>query len=118
MINGKTCSGPLNILSSVFKDIPVYPGDSCIFYFQRLANSDDPDEMPHSAAFHLGKLCLLDENNLQRKEIQFLWGIIASDPTIYTMDHPIIIVSNQKEESLTHKLKRMSILVVYMSCFY
>ena len=30
-----------------------------------LANSEDPDEMQHHAAFHLGLQCLLRSNNLQ-----------------------------------------------------
>ena len=27
------------------------------------ANSEDPDEMPHSAAFHLGQQCLLRQSS-------------------------------------------------------
>ena len=36
-----------------------------------LANSDDPDEMPHNAAFHQGLHCLLRQNGSLEKEIYF-----------------------------------------------
>ena len=35
-----------------------------------LANSKDPDEMPHYAAFHQGLHCLLRQNQSSEKEIQ------------------------------------------------
>ena len=38
-----------------------------------LANSEDPDEMPHNAAFHQGLHCLLDKNDLKRKTYYFIW---------------------------------------------
>ena len=53
-----------------------------------LANSEDPDEMPHNAAFQQGLLCLLK-----------LKG--SCDPSEYTMDHSKFILSKQKEESMT-----------------
>ena len=53
------------------------------------------------AAFYLGLHCLPDENNLQRKNYSFLLEIITCDPTIYTMDQPMFIVSNQKGESIS-----------------
>ena len=31
-----------------------------LFILNALANSGDPDEMPHKAAFHLGLHCLLN----------------------------------------------------------
>ena len=31
-----------------------------LFILDALANSEDPDEMPHKAAFHLGLHCLLN----------------------------------------------------------
>ena len=37
-----------------------------------LINSEDPDEMPHNAAFHLGLHCLLRQNQSPEKEIYFL----------------------------------------------
>ena len=36
-----------------------------------LANSEDPDEMPHTAAFHHGLHCLLRLKRTLWKEIQF-----------------------------------------------
>ena len=64
-----------------------------------LANSEDPDEMPHDAAFHQGLHCLLREKQSSAKEIQFYLEIIMCDPSIYTIDRPKSIVSSQKEES-------------------
>ena len=56
-----------------------------------LANSGDPDEMPHYAAFYLGLHCLLRQNRSSEKEI-FLGEIIICDPLIYTMDHPDLTI--------------------------
>ena len=36
-----------------------------------LANSEDPDEMPHYAAFYQGLHCLLRQRQFSGKEIQF-----------------------------------------------
>ena len=36
-----------------------------------LANSEDPDEMQHNAAFHQGLHCLLRLKKASEKEIQF-----------------------------------------------
>ena len=36
-----------------------------------LANSEEPDEMPHDAAFHQGLHCLLR----QEKETTFIWKL-------------------------------------------
>ena len=64
-----------------------------------LANSEGPDEMPHDVAFHQGLHCLPRQKCTSEKEIYFL-EIITCDPSIYTMEHPKFIVSNQKEESI------------------
>ena len=49
-----------------------------------LANSEEPDEMRHDAAFHQGLHCLLIQNRSSKKKIQLHFGgIITSDPTIY-----------------------------------
>ena len=42
------------------------------------ANCEDPDEMPHSVAFHQGQHCLLTK--LTFGEIQYFWEIINYDP--------------------------------------
>ena len=69
-----------------------------------LASSEDPDEMPHNA-FHQGLHCLLfGKNAIQRQKILFLFKnnyLWPLDIYIYTMDHPMFIASNQKEESIT-----------------
>ena len=48
-----------------------------------LANSEDPDEMPHNVAFHQGLHCLLRLNRSSEKEIQyFKKKIKICDPSI------------------------------------
>ena len=56
-----------------------------------LTISEDPDEMPHDAPFHLGLHCLLRQNRSPRKNTM-LSEIISCDPSMYTMDHPDLIV--------------------------
>ena len=74
-----------------------------------LANSEDPDEMPLNVAFHKSLQCLL---KIFKKEIQF-WGlIITCDPSIYTVYHSKLIVSNQKEESIDASRVKC---IIYMS---
>ena len=48
-----------------------------------LANSEDPDEMPHNAAFHQGLHYLLREKQFSEKEIRFLLEIITCDLGMY-----------------------------------
>ena len=57
-----------------------------------LANSEDPDEMPHKAVFHQSLHCLLKQNLSSEREIQYFSKIIACDPSIFTMDHPDFII--------------------------
>ena len=52
-----------------------------------LTNSEDPDEMPHNAAFHQVLHNLLRQKRFSEKEIQFNLEIKSCDPSIYTMDH-------------------------------
>ena len=63
-----------------------------------LANNDDPDEMPHDAAFHQGLHGLL---RYKRSSEKYNLEIKICDPSIYKMDQPKLIVSNQKEESIS-----------------
>ena len=72
-----------------------------------LANSEDPDEMPHCAAFHHSLHCLLRQNGCSKKEKQYFGDIMTCDPSIYTMDHHIYIVCNFMEKSIG--LKRVKI---------
>ena len=55
-----------------------------------LAKSEDPDEMLHIAAFHLGLHCLLRQNRSSEKEIQYFLEIITFNRSIYTMDNLIV----------------------------
>ena len=48
-----------------------------------LANSEDPDEMPHNVTFHQGVHCLLRHTQSSKKEIQYYLEIIICDPSIY-----------------------------------
>ena len=61
-------------------------------------NSENPDEMPHSASFHQGLHCK-GKTDLQKNAIFFL-KIITWHPRICTccdaMDPPKFIVSSQK----------------------
>ena len=70
-----------------------------------LANSADPDEMPHIVAFHQGLHCLLRQKQSSVKELQFYFEIIICDSSICIMDHPKFIVSNQKEDSISTYIK-------------
>ena len=63
------------------------------------ANSEEPDEMQHNAAFHQGLHC--KGKNLQTKEYNIFLKIITRHPQISTMDYPKFIVSNQREESIS-----------------
>ena len=49
-----------------------------------LANSEDPDEMQHNAAFHQAVHCLLRYHNFENS---------TCDPLKYIMGSPILIVS-------------------------
>ena len=64
-----------------------------------MANSEDPDEMPHKAAFHQGLHCCQDEINFQRMKSVFS-GSITCDPSTYTMDNSDFIVSIFMETSI------------------
>ena len=47
-----------------------------------MATSEEPDKMPHKAAFHQGLHCLLRQNQSLEKEIHYFLEIITYDPTI------------------------------------
>ena len=49
----------------------INPLDTYDFYMRTLANSEDPDEMPHIAAFHQGLYCLPRQKRYIEKEMQF-----------------------------------------------
>ena len=57
-----------------------------------LANSEDPDEMQHHAAFHLGLHCLLGLKPPSGKEIHHNLETSTCDPFKYKMGNPILIV--------------------------
>ena len=59
--------------------------------------------MMHNAAFHQFLHCFLRQNQSSAKEIQYFLEIITSDPSIYTMNHPYLIVCIFMENSIGPK---------------
>ena len=76
-----------------------------------MINGEYPDEMPRNAAFHQGTHCLLTNNQSSEKEIQYILEIITWDPSIYTMDHPDLIVSHFMKNSTGPKWVKQSELL-------
>ena len=58
-----------------------------------LANSEDPEEMQHYAAFHQGLHCLLKLKQPSGTEIHHYLETSTCDPLKYRMSNPILIVS-------------------------
>ena len=58
-----------------------------------LANSEDPDEMPHNAAFHQGLHYLLRPKQYSEEDVQFLLEIVPLDINNGPL-HPKSIVAN------------------------
>ena len=66
-----------------------------------MANSEDPDEIPHYAAFHQGVHCLLRYNRSTDKEIQYFCKLSHVTPQyMYAMDHPQFIGCNFMENDI------------------
>ena len=57
-----------------------------------LANSEDPDEMQHNAAFYQCLHCLLRFKRSSGTEIHHSLENFTCDPLKYTMGSPILIV--------------------------
>ena len=87
-----------------------------------LANSENPAEMLHAAAFHQGLHCLLKQNRSSEKATHFFLKFIICDPSIYIMDHPDLTVCSFMENSIG--LKRVKFYKDYKlfrkakTCFY
>ena len=58
-----------------------------------LANSEDPDEMQHIAAFHQGLHCMLRLKQPSGTEIHNNLETSTCNPLKYKMGNPILIVS-------------------------
>ena len=65
-----------------------------------LANSEDPDEMQHAAAFHQGLHHLLRLKQSSGTEIYHNSENSTCDPLKYTKGSPILIVSICKGKSI------------------
>ena len=63
-----------------------------------LANSEDPDEMPHYVAFHQSLSCLLRQKVSSAKEMQFYLEN-HNLYNIYNIDYPMFIVSKKLQIS-------------------
>ena len=74
-----------------------------------MANSEDPDEMPHKAAFHQRLHCLLQQDQSSEKEIQYVLEIMTCNPLIYTMHNPDFIICSLVENFFG--LKRVKCLI-------
>ena len=68
-----------------------------VLMLKSIRNLLNAEEKGHNLneAFHQGIPYLPRQNWLPQKEIQFYLEIITCDPTIYEMNHPKFIVSNQ-----------------------
>ena len=64
-----------------------------------MANSEDPDEMTIRRHFiRVYSVCLnFNKINLQVKKIEYFWEFITCIPSIFTMDHSDLTVSNFME---------------------
>ena len=60
-----------------FKFDPLKTGNPLMGTF---ANNEDPDKMPHDAAFHQGLHYLLRKANLQRKNYHLFMEMRTCDP--------------------------------------
>ena len=58
--------------------------------------------------FHRGLCCLLRQKQISEEEIQLYLEIVTCDPSISTMDHPKLVLSNQMEESISaYRIKQV-----------
>ena len=72
---------------------PLYTGN---LKTGTLANSEDPDEMQHNAAFHQGLHCLLRLRQLSGTEVHHN---STCDPLKYTMGSPVFNCINIRDEN-------------------
>ena len=79
-----------------------------------LSNSEDPDEMLHNAAFHLGLHYLVRQSQSSKKEMQYFLAVIIYDPSVYIKDHPDFVVCSFMEFSICLKrVKKQCTLQVF-----
>ena len=72
-------------------------------------NSEDPDEMPHYAAFHQGLYCLLGKKDLQTKKTNTTFKNYNLTPQGMYVQWPI--------QSLLHQTRRKDPFVYTVNCW-
>ena len=65
------------------------------------ADSEDPDEMPHTSAFYQALHCLFRQKRSSEKKKYTLFGNCNCDPSNYAMDHSKFMESIQKDKSIS-----------------
>ena len=81
-----------------------------------LANSEDPDEMPHNVAFHQGLHCLPKIKTILGTEVQLYLKIQACDPQC-KMNCPRHIVWNQLEKIISiQRVNRLNTVLTSCTC--
>ena len=67
-----------------------------------LEKSEDPDEMLHHIMLHFIRVYTVcqDKTSFRVRNTIYLENIIC-DSSMYSMDHPKFIISNQKEELIS-----------------
>ena len=68
-----------------------------------LANSEDPDEIPHNAAFHQGLHSLLRQEQSSEKEIQYFLEIITCDPQYIQWTIPSYLYQTRRKNPIVHE---------------
>ena len=70
-----------------------------------LKNNEDPYQMPHKAAFpggiSWGSTLFGKTKRIFTEKMMFSLEILTCDTSIYTMNHPKYVASNQKEDSIS-----------------
>ena len=64
-------------------------------------NSEDPDEMPHYAAFHQGLYCLLGTKDLQTKQTLLL-KTITGHPKVCTVAFPKFMHQTRRKDPFVY----------------
>ena len=82
----------------------LYISRSCtnliLFILDTLVNSEDPDEMPHYAAFHQGLYCSLTYNHIFMTEMHHHLETSSCDPLKYKKGDSVLIGEIHQNEKV------------------